>query len=433
MASPRFSGVRVLVLAVVAIALLAVIAFAFHRLSSGSVENASATPVSGQIGTIREIPIGVMVSLTGALESYGPLYRAGAQLAEEDINRFLTTIGSPYRVKLYFEDDRSTPDGALAAAQSLAARGIRIIFTYTSAATSAVKSFAEKNDMLVISYASTSPLLAIAGDNVFRLLPPDTFQAKALASLLQRLGIDRVIVVYRGDDWGDGLFNALRRSFEGMGGTVIAGIRYDPEAKDFSAEASMLASYVEREGDRERLAIMVFSFPGDFLAFFSAAARYPSLLQVKWIGSDGTVDDTKVRDMLGERIVDSRILFICPRFFTAEYPHQEAFIERYRRITGENPAGAIYALYDGIWMVTFAVVLNGGDTSGSRLMKVLPEVAYRYFGYSGWTLLDESGDRAIASYAFRMLARTERGIEWITVGYYEGTTGEITLLYQLGG
>lgn len=377
-------------------------------------------------GTV-EIPIGVMVSLSGSLESYGPLYRAGAQLAESDINAFLSSIGSPYRIRLYIEDDRSTPEGALAAAQSFAARGIRIVFTYTSFATSAVRSFAAQNDMIVISYASTTPLLAISGDNIFRLLPPDTFQARGIAALLRELGIERVYVIYRGDDWGDGLYNALTRRFSELGGTVVAGIRYDPEAKDLSPEVASLASYVSKERDPGSVGIVALSFPGDFLTLFNAAMRYPALLSVKWVGSDGTVDDTKIRDVLGEKIADSGILFINLRFFTAEYPHQDSFASRYRQITGESPGDAVYGLYDGIWAVTISAILNGGNTSGSSLMNVFPQVAYRYFGYSGWLLLDENGDRFIATYAYRMLSRTPRGVEWVTVGYYDGSTGKITL------
>ena len=374
-----------------------------------------------------EIPIGVMVSLTGDLESYGPLYRAAAQLAEQDINSFLSSINSPYRVRVYFEDDKSTPEGALAAAQSFAARGIKIVFTYTSSATSAVKSFASQNDMIIISYASTAPHLAIPGDNVFRLQPPDIFQARGIATLIKELGVDRVIVIYRGDDWGDGLYRALSQRLAELGGSVIAGIRYDPASKDLSAEVARLADYVRREQNINRVGIVALSFPGDFLSLFNAAMRYPELMSVKWFGSDGTVDDVKVRDVLGEKIVDSGILFINLRFFTAEYPHQEMFAVRFRNMTGENPGEAAYGLYDGIWAVALSVVINNGSISGSQLEKVFPEIAYRYFGYSGWLLLDENGDRALATYAYRMLARTQNGIEWVTVGYFDGSTGKVTL------
>lgn len=409
---------------VLGIGIIAVIV-ALALILTGNTSTAGTTTTVAQ-GTI-EIPIGVMVSLTGDLESYGPLYRAAAQLAEQDINNFLALINSPYRVKVYFEDDKSTPEGALAAAQSFAARGIKIMFTYTSSATSAVKSFASQNDMIVISYASTAPHLAIAGDNVFRLEPPDTFQARGIASLIRELGVDRVVIIYRGDDWGDGLYRALSQRLVELGGSVIAGIRYDPASKDLSAEVASLADYVRREQNRERLGIVALSFPGDFLSLFNAAMRYPELMNVKWFGSDGTVDDVKVRDVLGEKIVESGILFINLRFFTAEYPHQERLATRYRTITGENPSEAAYGLYDGIWAVTLSVILNNGSTSGSQLARVFPEVAYRYFGYSGWLLLDENGDRAIATYAYRMLARTQSGIEWVTVGYYDGSTGKVTL------
>jgi len=409
------------VLLIAGVVLLAAVALVavLYTSRGGEAQTAASAP--------KEIPIGVMVSLTGDLESYGPLYKAGAELAEKDINDFLASINSPYRVRIYFEDDKSTPEGALAAAQTFAARGIKIVFTYTSSATSAVKSFASQNDMIVISYASTSPLLAIAGDNVFRLEPPDTFQAKAIAALIREMGIDSIAVIYRGDDWGEGLYRALSKSVADAGGRVIAGIKYDPSSRDLSPEVASLAEAVRKESDRSRVGVVALSFPGDFLSLFNAAMRYPELMSVKWFGSDGTVDDTKVRDVLGEKIVDSGIMFINLRFFTAEYPHQESFAARYRQKVGESPSEAVYGLYDGIWAVVLAVIVNNGSTSGSQLAAVFPQIAYRYFGYSGWLLLDENGDRAIASYAYRMLWRTQGGVEWITVGYYDGSTGKISL------
>lgn len=412
----------VLLIATALAALLVAAAAILFTNDTRSAETAAATEQR-----VIEIPIGVMVSLTGDLESYGPLYRAGAQLAEQDINEFLASINSPYRVKIYFEDDKSSPEGALAAAQSFAARGIKIVFTYTSSATSAVKSFASQNDMILISYASTSPLLAIPGDNIFRLEPPDTFQARGIASLIREMGIDRIVIIYRGDDWGDGLYRALSQRFSELGGEVIGSVRYDPASKDLSAEVASVADYIRGERNLSRVGIVALSFPGDFLSLFNSAKRYPELLRVKWFGSDGTVDDTKVRDVLGEDIVNSGILYINPRFFTAEYPHQERMAARYRSITGENPGEAVYGLYDGLWAITLSVILNNGSISGSQLMRVFPEVAYRYFGYSGWLILDENGDRAIATYAYRMLVRTQNGIEWTTVGYYDGATGKVTL------
>jgi ABC-type branched-subunit amino acid transport system substrate-binding protein len=55
-----------------------------------------------------------------------------------------------------------------------------ILGSATSIAVSAVKGYVDANNIILISYASTPPLLSIEGDNLFRLVHNDTFQGKKL-------------------------------------------------------------------------------------------------------------------------------------------------------------------------------------------------------------------------------------------------------------
>jgi len=373
-----------------------------------------------------EIPIGVEVSLSGSLQGYGPLYRTAAQLAESDVNAYLSQIGSRYRVKLYFEDDKSTPDGALAAAQTFTAKGIKILFTYTSSATSAVMQFSQQNDMIVISYASTAPQLAIP-DNVFRLETPDTGQAKAIAYLMWNQGIRNIVIIYRGDDWGDGLFNATKQNFLALGGNVIGSIRYDPNAKDYSAEVQNLANLVSSFSNRTSLGILALSFPGDFISIFNAAKNYPVLMSVKWYGSDGTVNDVQVRDVIGQDIVNSGVGYINVAYTVPHNELQDSFIARYYNLTGNMPSGATFALYDGIWAIALTVVQTG-TTSGKVLTQAFPLFAQHYFGLSGWLKFDQNGDRQYGAYAYEELQRDSGGkIAWVTVGSFDPVTNTVTL------
>jgi len=389
-------------------------------------QSSSATETTTSQSTTIEIPIGVEVSLSGSLQGYGPLYRTAAQLAESDVNAYLSQIGSRYRVKLYFEDDKSTPDGALAAAQTFAAKGIKILFTYTSSATSAVMQFSQQNDMIVISYASTAPQLAIP-DNVFRLETPDTGQAKAIAYLMWNQGIRNIVVIYRGDDWGDGLFNATKQNFLALGGNVIGSIRYDPNAKDYSAEVQNLANLVSSFSNGTSLGILALSFPGDFISIFNAAKNYPVLMSVKWYGSDGTVNDVQVRDVIGQDIVNSGVGYINVAYTVPHNELQDSFIARYYNLTGNRPSGATFALYDGIWSIALTVV-QSGTTSGKILTQAYPLFAQHYFGLSGWLKFDQNGDRQYGAYSYVELQRDSSGkIAWVTVGSFDPVTNTVTL------
>ena len=87
----------------------------------------------------------------------------------------------------------------------------------TSTAVSAAKEYADANKILLISYSSTSPLLSIKGDNLFRLVPDDTYQGKILAEKMNSDGIKVIVPIWRGDIYGNELYKS---HFEKLGGRV---------------------------------------------------------------------------------------------------------------------------------------------------------------------------------------------------------------------
>ena len=62
-----------------------------------------------------------------------------------------------------------------------------------------MKTYADENDMLVVSCCSTSPRLSIAGDSVYRFVPDDENQGAAVAKLLVSDGIRGLVTTWRGD------------------------------------------------------------------------------------------------------------------------------------------------------------------------------------------------------------------------------------------
>src|SRR5690606_8839120 len=69
------------------------------------------------------IPIGVLVPFTGAGAAEGPFLRNTVDLAFEEIHEMLAAGGSDVRFQLIVEDTATTPEGALAAIESLAEIG----------------------------------------------------------------------------------------------------------------------------------------------------------------------------------------------------------------------------------------------------------------------------------------------------------------------
>jgi branched-chain amino acid transport system substrate-binding protein len=113
------------------------------------------TPQQAKIPS--EIPIGVLITLTGELSDLGPLYRATALIAQDDVNAYLKDSGLNYTVKIYLEDSATTGEGALAATQALAAKGIQVIISYLSVDIRSTMSYVNDHHIVEISFASTAP------------------------------------------------------------------------------------------------------------------------------------------------------------------------------------------------------------------------------------------------------------------------------------
>ena len=120
----------------------------------------------------------------------------------EDFNEYLAEKGADWRMNLVAEDTQSNPVVALEKVQSLNSKGIKYALgPESSAETRNIMSYADSNDMIILSPSSTSPKLAVA-DNIFRFVPDDTKQGKVVATLLEESGIKVVVPIYRGDVLG---------------------------------------------------------------------------------------------------------------------------------------------------------------------------------------------------------------------------------------
>ncbi len=379
-----------------------------------------------------EIPIGVLITLTGELSDLGPLYRSTSLIAQDDVNAYLKDAGFPFTVKVFLEDTATTGDGALAATQALAAKGIKVIISYLSLDIRATASFVNDKKIVEISYASTAPPLAITGDYIFRLVPTDLHQSRAIARIMWESGVSSAAVIYRGDAWGDGLFDAFKARWTELGGKLEA-IRYDPSAKDLSAEALRLADIVSKFGVSNSTGVLQLAFDEDGIALFTAAKDSPTLMSVRWFGSDGNIGSPRLRDVYGEllyKLWSPMTIYTVP-----SAPNQADFDQRWRAATGESiPGSYTYALYDGVFLATLST-LQAGAYDGEAIKTALPEVASHYFGLTGWTLLDDAGDRAFAPYEIQAIVPTAglpgvteetRPLDWVIIGYYSEETDSVT-------
>lgn len=372
-----------------------------------------------------EAPVGALLALTGELSTFSKRHEAAARMAINDVNAYLAKMGYNVKFKLLVEDTKVSKEEALARIQSLSAQGVKaVVGPLASSEVAAIKSFADSNKIVVVSHSSTAPSLAIPNDYVFRFVPTDLFQGKALARLLYSLGVRKAAVIYRGDDWGDGLFKAFKDRFEELGGEV-KGTRYDPKAKDLSAEVRLLAETVSGFGVGDETGVLLISFEDDGVNVLSLARDNPSLLKVRWFGTDGTANSNKITEQVGDVAVQVGG-FPNTVYGIAANLKQAAFAERFKSEYGEAPDAYTYNIYDAVWVVCLSII-EAGAYDGELIAKVLPDVASRYFGVSGWTLLDSAGDRAGGDYAIWKVVEKDGKYVWVEVGTYTHATDSVQI------
>jgi ABC-type branched-subunit amino acid transport system substrate-binding protein len=87
--------------------------------------------------------------------------------AEYAVNKYFQNMKSDYRVNLLMCDSKTNPQDSLILIQKPHDNGASIVVgPATSTAVSVVKEYADKHNITLISYASTS-LLSIVGDKLF--------------------------------------------------------------------------------------------------------------------------------------------------------------------------------------------------------------------------------------------------------------------------
>ena len=366
------------------------------------------------VGTIQ---IGGLYPLTGEGASFGTEVQLGTELGVEEFNAYLAEQGADWRFELVSEDTETKPTVALEKTTALYARGIDIIVgMIASSSVTQAKIYADSNNMLIMSPGSTSPALSIPNDSVYRLIPDDINQGKAVGKILDANGITAMVPLWRGDTYGDGLKNAASENFESRGGVVHPGVRYTPDLVDFSLEVELLSTYVQETADIhgiENTAIFIISFD-EVVNLLQVASNYPILQEVKWVASEAIAGSSTILDdpITSQFVADTDILGVMVLTSPGgKYEHVQSVL--HERL-GYAPNQFTYPAYDVVWVLGLSM-MEAGSTDIDAIKEALPGVAANYAdGAMASAELNDNGDLAVANYE----VLTIQDNEWTTLQKY---------------
>jgi len=349
----------------------------------------------------KNVTVGALLPLTGDAASVGASVNSTIRVAEADVNAYLAATNASIRVQLIIKDTGMTPGRALAGMKALHADGVMaVVGPYSSAELKAVAPYASENGMVLISYGSTVPSLNVARDNVFRLVPDDSHQGLALATVMKERGVKLLIPFVRDDVYGNGLFNATKTTFEQHGGVVTGGMRFAINTTNFSgaldAVRPQLIQATATYGP-DAVGILIVGYEGDTVPMIMTASNDPQWSTARWWGveatpinallSNGTVAESAARlNYSGAQQIEGQ---------GERYAHlmQNASVQH----TVQTSDGSF--AYDAVWVMARALAeANGGNSTALR--EAIPRVASSYSGITGNTTLNAVGDRAYANYDF---------------------------------
>lgn len=402
---------------------------------AGCVQSGEEAATRSQV----EVPIGVLVDLSGPLTTYGQDIKTTTTIAVEDINKKFEKDGKPYRVKLYIEDTKADSNIALSTVMALQAKDVKMIVgPMTSGEVKNVNEYIRSNKIIIASPSSTAETkyigVTIPEEKKYlcRFVATDSFQTKSIAKLAKELGVKAVVITYTGNAWGKGLEEFGREEFQKQGIEVKDSVEYpNPTPADFSPYIATLEEDMDalmKNYNKDEIAVVTFSY--EEVATMLAQTKDDSvLLDIKWIGCDGVTKSSKVISDVPEKA--NKIKLYSTVSETKGGAEFEALDNTCYQLTGNSPQSYGMNAYDATWVLALSYAQaydELGKFDEDAVAEAIPKVAedyssgkYGVYPVSGEVKLNEYMDRIGSEY--RIYAVSEGS--WKEVGVWKFATDEI--------
>ena len=335
----------------------------------------------------------------GGIFEYGWDEGEGAAISEiavKDFNAYLDDIGADWSLHLSAEDARSSSAIVDEKIQAFNNTGVKLLVglpfsTYISQSST----YIDRNDMLVISYASKAAALATK-DTIFRLVPHDGHQTPVIAEILEDAEIAVLVTVSRADVWGDGHVEDVRALYNG---TVESGLRYDAEDSEYSwvLQLDDKVSDLINEHGAEKVGVLYVGNQ-EFLHIIRAMSAHENVFKVRWFATDShSLKAHFVEDPVVSKFAEATQFTVTRSILSADNKIKDALDARYMEMYNATVSTYGYAAYDSIWLLG-TTILQTQSIDTDTLAAAMPHVASHMLGASGDLTLTEYGDLATAEF-----------------------------------
>ena len=338
--------------------------------------------------TSKEITVGAVAPLTGALASTGRGMRNGFELAVKEINASSPPAGR--KIRLLVEDNLGTLDGNRAAYDRLVARGVpAILGPFTSSATdSVVVPLSKREKVVAVGPTSAANGLSAKSDYLFRttlsvnrLVPEGV---RCITGL--RDWEDVAAIVNDADTFSRSSHDEVKRAFAENDDVNLL-----PEQKfrrTGNEELPDLTAQLQAVRNADADALFVSALPPGRIGVMVQARRLG--MDIPFVHTLLTIDEAgRANDQLAGS-ANGAVSFSS--WSTGiDTPGNAAFIRSYRSEYGEPPNAFAARSYASVYILARAIADAGGSTDSESIRAALAGIR-NLDTVLGVFSFDENGD-----------------------------------------
>ncbi|MFA0757498.1 MAG: hypothetical protein PVTTEEND_001086 [Candidatus Fervidibacter sp.] len=327
------------------------------------------------------IKIGHFASMTGPTATFGQSTDKGIRLAMDEINRQGGVLGK--KIVVITEDDAGKTEEAAAAVQKLITRDrvVAILGEVASSRSIVGGNICEARGIPMISPASTNPKVTQGKKWVFRICFTDDFQGLAMARFCyENLRAKRAAILKdRKNEYSVGLAEFFAKTFEQLGGQIVAHENYQEGDVDFKPQ---LAKIKAANPD-------VLFVPGYYTecGLILKQVRRDLGMDLPVTGGDGWDSASLIQEIRGD--LEGKGVYFGNHFSPYEQrPEVQEFVKKFRERYGELPDAMAALGYDAARILADAIQ-RAGSVEPAKIRDAI-EQTKDFPGVTGRITIDEN-------------------------------------------
>ena len=307
-------------------------------------------------GLSGEIPIGVVLPITGRLAAIGLRMGEGFELAREEINK---SRPSGVRIKFIIEDGETAVEGAVRAFNKLIHQdGVpAILGPASSSAARETFPIAQQNGVVALSPTSGASGLSAIGDFVFRAsLTADVIIPNSVKVTHAKLGYQRVATIVDSVELvAQNSDKVWREALTESGVEILT-------TEVFQSGDTDLSVQLTRIKDLNPDAIFISALPTDMPDILIQARELGIPYSIPFIVAQVSVDEVRAAGDAAEGLVTS-----ASWISTADTPGNQAFVQNYTEKYGVEPSIWTAQSYASVYILAEAIAnVQSTDSTAIR-------------------------------------------------------------------